>query len=79
MLALGRKVGESIVIDKGIEVQIISIDGTNVRLGIKAPKDIKIHRKEVYDKIEKANRDSLNGNHDIKAVLKNILLELNME
>jgi len=48
MLALTRKVGESIVIEDNIEITIISITGDQIKLGIDAPKSISIHRKEIH-------------------------------
>ncbi|QHA93915.1 carbon storage regulator CsrA [Bacillus sp. N1-1] len=56
MLVLGRKKGESIVINDEIELKIISIDGDTVKLGVEAPKNIAIHRKEVYEAIQSENK-----------------------
>ena len=51
MLVLSRKSRESIVIDGGITVTIVAVKGNVVLLGIEAPKDISVHRSEVYDRI----------------------------
>ncbi len=51
MLVLTRKVGQSIVIKDDIEVVILEVRGEQVRVGIRAPKDISVHRKEIYDQI----------------------------
>jgi carbon storage regulator len=51
MLVLSRKKNESIVIDNNIVVTIVEIRGDKVRLGIVAPKDVPVHRQEVYDAI----------------------------
>ena len=51
MLVLTRKLGESIAIDDNIKIVVVQIKGKQVRLGIKAPKGIPVHRKEVYDNI----------------------------
>ena len=51
MLVLSRKPGESLAIDKNITVTIVEIRGDKVRLGIDAPKNIKVHRQEVADAI----------------------------
>ncbi|MBF0705138.1 MULTISPECIES: carbon storage regulator CsrA [Bacillaceae] len=56
MLVLGRKKGESIVINDEIELKIISIEGDTVKLGVEAPKNIAIHRKEVYEAIQSENK-----------------------
>lgn len=52
MLVLSRKTNEKIVLTGGIEVSIVQIRGDKVRLGITAPKDVVIHRSEVWDEIE---------------------------
>ncbi len=56
MLVLGRKKGESIVIDDNIEITVTAIEGESVKLGISAPKHITIHRKEVYLEIQEENK-----------------------
>lgn len=55
MLILSRKVGESVVIANGIEIQVISIKKGQVKIGITAPKKVHIHRKEVYEEIKSEN------------------------
>jgi carbon storage regulator len=52
MLVLTRKPGQSIMIGDGIEVQVLSVSGEKVRLGISAPRDVGIFRNEVYERIE---------------------------
>ncbi|MBN1114920.1 MAG: carbon storage regulator CsrA [Oligoflexia bacterium] len=56
MLVLTRKVGESIAIDDNIRVVVVQVKGKQVRLGIEAPKETKIHREEVYLAIKEQNR-----------------------
>jgi carbon storage regulator len=56
MLVLTRKPGQSIMIGDGVEVQVLSVAGEKVRLGITAPRDVSIFRNEVYDRIESENR-----------------------
>ncbi|MEK6772526.1 MAG: carbon storage regulator CsrA [Bdellovibrionota bacterium] len=58
MLVLTRKLGESIAIDDHIKIRIVQIKGKQVRLGIEAPKDTKIHREEVYLAIQDQNQQS---------------------
>jgi carbon storage regulator len=60
MLVLTRKIGESIVIGDNIEITIVEVDGEQVRLGIKAPKEISIHRKEIYIDIMEENQKATN-------------------
>ena len=52
MLVLTRKPGQSIMIGDGVEVQVLSVAGEKVRLGITAPRNVSIFRNEVYDRIE---------------------------
>jgi carbon storage regulator len=52
MLVLTRKPGQSIMIGEGVEVQVLSVAGEKVRLGITAPRNVSIFRNEVYDRIE---------------------------
>jgi carbon storage regulator len=58
MLVLTRKVHQSIVIGDGIEVVVLEVRGEQVRLGIKAPKDVAVHRKEIYEQILEENKSS---------------------
>lgn len=55
MLILTRKLGESINIGDDVEITLLDIRGKQVRLGIKAPSDTVIHRKEVYERIKEEN------------------------
>jgi carbon storage regulator len=58
MLVLTRKLGESIAIDDHIKIVVVQIKGKQVRLGIQAPKETKIHREEVYTSIQDQNQKS---------------------
>ena len=58
MLVLTRKVHQSIVIGEGIEVVVLEVRGEQVRLGIRAPKDVTVHRKEVYQQILDENKSA---------------------
>ena len=58
MLVLSRRTGEKIVIGNEIVVEVLSISGEGVRLGISAPDDTSIHRYEVFAEIQEANRAS---------------------
>lgn len=57
MLVLSRKKNESIVIDKDITVTVIEIRGDKVRLGVVAPKEVPVHRQEVYDAIHEKSAE----------------------
>jgi len=58
MLVLSRKTGEVITIGNDIKITLVSIDRGVVRLGIEAPRDVPVHRKEVYDRIVELNRQA---------------------
>ena len=58
MLALSRKIGESIVIDNDIEIVILDIKGEQVKVGINAPKTVPVYRKELYDQIQTSNKEA---------------------
>ncbi|MCL2048299.1 MAG: carbon storage regulator CsrA [Defluviitaleaceae bacterium] len=58
MLALTRKKGESIIIGDNIEIVVLSTSGEQVRIGILAPKNITVHRKEVFEQIQNENKEA---------------------
>jgi len=69
MLVLTRKLGESIAIDDHIKIVVVQIKGKQVRLGIEAPKETKIHREEVYLAIQEQNKVASNtSSEDTKKV-----------
>ena len=55
MLALTRKKGESLVLNNDIEVTVLEIRGDQVKIGVKAPREVPVYRKEVYLQIQKEN------------------------
>jgi carbon storage regulator len=61
MLVLTRKPAQSILIGDGIEVQVLSVSGEKVRLGITAPRDVSIFRDEVLERIEEEGERPSNG------------------
>ncbi|MBX3119894.1 MAG: carbon storage regulator CsrA [Fimbriimonadaceae bacterium] len=58
MLVLTRKVHQSIIIGDEVEVVVLEVRGEQVRLGIRAPKNVAVHRKEIYDQIQVENVQS---------------------
>ncbi|SFR26355.1 MULTISPECIES: carbon storage regulator CsrA [unclassified Paenibacillus] len=72
MLVLTRKKGESIVIQNDIVVTVLSVDGDTVKLGISAPKDIDIYRKEVFEAIQQNNQIAVMDSNAIQ----NAMLEM---
>lgn len=59
MLILSRKINESIIIDGRIVVKVVRVDGEQVKLGIDAPNTVPVHRQEVYEEIQRNNREAL--------------------
>jgi len=62
MLVLTRKKGQSIMIGEDIEITVVDIQGDQIRLGIEAPKNVAIHRKEVFIEIQEENRKAAEVN-----------------
>lgn len=71
MLALTRKKGESIIINNNIEISILEMRGDQVKIGISAPKEVPVYRKEVYLQIQEENKAAVSP--EGLAALKNIL------
>jgi carbon storage regulator len=72
MLVLTRKRDESIIIGEDIEITIIGIDGDQVKIGIKAPKNVEILRKEIYLAIQEENRQATDISTNLIEQLKTI-------
>lgn len=70
MLALSRKINESVVIDSQIEVTILEIKGDQVKIGINAPKKIPVYRKELYLQIQQENKNAAGGKENVDALKK---------
>ena len=71
MLTLSRKIEEAIVIGNDIEIKVLGIQGDTVKLGIDAPKNISIHRKEVYVQIKESNEQASKLNiKDLEGFMK---------
>ncbi len=74
MLVLTRKIGEGIVIGDDINITIVEMKGGSVRIGIDAPRDKKIYRQEVFDRIAAENRDAANWNMiDLESLSDNLV------
>jgi len=52
MLILTRRVGETLVIGDDVSITVLGVKGNQVRIGIKAPKDVSVHREEIYERIQ---------------------------
>lgn len=64
MLALSRKKNEAIVINNNVEITILEIKGEQVKLGISAPKEVPVYRKEVYLQIQESNQNAMSIDAD---------------
>ena len=71
MLALSRKKNEALVINNNIEITILEIKGEQVKIGISAPKEVPIYRKEVYLQIQESKKEAMNA-EDVMDNLKNL-------
>ena len=68
MLILNRKIGEGIILGDNIEIKILDIQDGKIKIGIEAPKDIPILRKEVYDSVIEENQKSIESEFDISVL-----------
>ncbi|AFS77326.1 carbon storage regulator [Gottschalkia acidurici 9a] len=76
MLILSRKKGESIIINGNIEITIADIQDGKVRIGIEAPKDVDIHRREVYEAIQKENKEAISNKNVNLNIFKEIFKKI---
>lgn len=70
MLILTRKKNESLIINGDIEITVVALDDGKVKLGIDAPKQVEIHRKEVFEKIQLENKQSVVGTSHVDQLKK---------
>ncbi|MDP9018492.1 MAG: carbon storage regulator CsrA [Candidatus Eremiobacteraeota bacterium] len=61
MLVLSRKINQSIMVGDNVRIVIVGVDRDQVKLGIEAPRDIAVHRSEVYEEIQRANQSAAAG------------------
>ena len=73
MLVLTRKKGQSIMLGDRIEISVVEINGDAVRIGIRAPRETTIYRREIYEAIQDENIRASKAAHEMAGKLKNML------
>ena len=73
MLVLTRKSNQSIMIGDDIEVSVLAIMGEKVRIGIQAPRDVQVHREEVFRELQAANREAASPTADAVRAVREML------
>jgi carbon storage regulator len=73
MLVLTRRVQQSIVIGKDVVVTVLEVRGDQVRIGISAPRDVDVHREEVYAELQEANRSAASPSPEAVTALGKLL------
>ena len=67
MLILTRRVGETVMIGNDVTVTVLGVKGNQVRVGVNAPKDVAVHREEIYERIKReGDQESRSGAHTAK-------------
>ncbi|HWR67825.1 MAG TPA: carbon storage regulator CsrA [Desulfomonilia bacterium] len=75
MLILTRKVGESVAIGDDIQISVVEIKGTQVKLGIRAPREVSVHRQEIYLKIQEENLRAAQVTKDVLGEVEDLFIK----
>ena len=73
MLVLTRRVNQSIVIGKDVVVTVLEVRGDQVRIGVSAPRDVDVHREEVFAELQEANRSAASPSREAVTALRTLL------
>lgn len=72
MLVLTREVGQSIVIGNNIRITVVQVRGDQARIGIDAPREVPVHRLEVFEELQGANKSAAGSNNADLDILRNV-------
>lgn len=73
MLVLSRRVGESVTIDGGVVVTVLEVRSDGVRIGIDAPRSVKVHRSELLEELGRRNQEAASPQEDVVSSLQDAL------
>jgi len=73
MLVLTRRAGESVIIGDDVVITVLEARGDVIRIGIQAPRDVQVHREEVYKELQQANREAASPTEDAVEAVNRML------